>query len=110
MKRRLSLLLACLMVLSLFAGCAKTQTPAEDPAPAASPQTPDASTPSAEPAEQKTGYAFPLSDEKVTLGITLFPESYVDSYEVNEFTQWYEEKTNVHIDGTFSPQLKPRPR
>lgn len=106
MKRRLSLLLACLMVLSLFAGCAKTQTPAEDPAPAASSQTPDAPTPSAEPAEQKTGYAFPLSEEKVTLGITLFPESYVDSYEVNEFTQWYEEKTNVHIEWDILPTVE----
>jgi putative aldouronate transport system substrate-binding protein len=40
----------------------------------------------------------PLSAEKVTLRIVVPKSDAVDSWATNSFTQWYEERTNVHIE------------
>lgn len=60
MKKALALILACLMIMSMFIGCAKTETPAEKPAeapaetPAEAPaeETPAEETPAEAPAEE----------------------------------------------------------
>ncbi len=46
---------------------------------------------------------FPLSDETVELTILIPSNIYVASFEDNEFTRWYEEKTNVHITWQIVP-------
>lgn len=41
---------------------------------------------------------FPIVDEKVELTIFATKSEFVSDFETNEFTKWYEEKTNVHIN------------
>lgn len=46
---------------------------------------------------------FPLTDETVELTVLTPSNVYVQSFEDNEFTRWYEEKTNVHINWQVVP-------
>jgi putative aldouronate transport system substrate-binding protein len=46
---------------------------------------------------------FPLSEEPVELTVLTPSNIYVASFEDNEFTRWYEEKTNVHITWQIVP-------
>lgn len=39
---------------------------------------------------------FPITPEKVTLNVLIGGSAQVEDFNTNEFTQWYEEKTNVH--------------
>ena len=47
---------------------------------------------------------FPLVTEKATLKVMIPSNSLVENFETNEFTKWYEEKTNVHIEWIIVPQ------
>ncbi|MGZ9583270.1 ABC transporter substrate-binding protein [Paenibacillus marinisediminis] len=47
---------------------------------------------------------FPLSKEKVTLKVMIPSNSLVENFETNEFTKWYEEKTNVKVEWTIVPE------
>ncbi|MDF2961496.1 MAG: extracellular solute-binding protein family 1 [Paenibacillus sp.] len=50
---------------------------------------------------------FPLSKEKVTLKVFAVKSPYVEDYTTNEFTKWFEEKTNVKVEWQFAtPQDK----
>lgn len=46
---------------------------------------------------------FPLTAEKVTFRILVAASPLVEDYATNEFTRWYEEKTNVHIEWDVLP-------
>ena len=48
--------------------------------------------------------AFPVVNEKVTLKFFAPQSSTVENMETNEFTKWYEEKTNVHVSWELTPQ------
>lgn len=41
---------------------------------------------------------FPLTDEEITLSIFASVPNFVKDLETNEFTRWYEEKTNVKLE------------
>nr|WP_144923509.1 ABC transporter substrate-binding protein [Paenibacillus bovis] len=47
---------------------------------------------------------FPIVDEKVTLKVLVHGNALIENFETNEFTKWYEEKTNVHIEWEVVPQ------
>lgn len=47
---------------------------------------------------------FPLVTEKATLKVMIPSNSLVENFETNEFTKWYEEKTNVHVEWIIVPQ------
>ena len=47
---------------------------------------------------------FPIVKEKVTLKVMVPSNSLVENFETNEFTKWYEEKTNVHVEWIVVPQ------
>jgi putative aldouronate transport system substrate-binding protein len=58
--------------------------------------------PEAQSAEAGT---FPLVKDKITLKVLAVKNSSVQDYSTNEFTKWYEEKTNVKVEWQFaSPQ------
>jgi len=40
---------------------------------------------------------FPISESKIELTMFCAPSALIESMDTNEFTKWYEEKTNVHI-------------
>jgi len=74
-----------------------------------------AQTPEASPAADQVDYnalgddqvggTFPLAEETVTLQILIPSNADVGSFDLedNEFTRWYEEKTNVHIEWQMVP-------
>lgn len=45
---------------------------------------------------------FPVVKEKVEFSVFVPKSSFVSDFETNEFTKWYEEKTNVHINWSVS--------
>lgn len=47
---------------------------------------------------------YPLVKEKTTLKIMVRGNPLVENFETNEFTKWYEEKTNVHIEWEIVPE------
>ncbi|MBP1933298.1 ABC transporter substrate-binding protein [Ammoniphilus resinae] len=46
---------------------------------------------------------FPIVKDKVTLRVMVGALPFIENYETNEFTKWYEEKTNVHIEWEIVP-------
>ncbi|PZE21142.1 extracellular solute-binding protein [Paenibacillus xerothermodurans] len=46
---------------------------------------------------------YPLVKEKQTLKVFTKQDVNVEDYETNEFTKWYENKTNVHVDWEIVP-------
>lgn len=47
---------------------------------------------------------YPLVNEKTTLKVMVRGNPLVENFETNEFTKWYEEKTNVHIEWEIVPE------
>ncbi len=47
---------------------------------------------------------FPITDEPVTLRVLCVVNPRVEDIATNTFTQWYEEKTNVHVEWMVAPQ------
>ncbi|MBD2869007.1 extracellular solute-binding protein [Paenibacillus arenilitoris] len=46
--------------------------------------------------------AFPLAEQKETLRVLAIHSDFVEDYETNAFTQWYEELTNVKVEWEFA--------
>ncbi len=47
----------------------------------------------------------PISDEKATLRVFVAGEASVTSFEDNDFTRWYEDQTNVHVEWQVAPAV-----
>lgn len=47
---------------------------------------------------------FPIVKEKQNLSVFTKQDSYVEDYDTNDFTKWYEEKTNIHVKWELVPQ------
>ncbi|MDQ6422732.1 ABC transporter substrate-binding protein [Paenibacillus sp. LHD-117] len=47
---------------------------------------------------------YPIVNEKVTLKVMVRGNPLVEDFNTNEFTKWYEEKTNVHIEWEVVPE------
>lgn len=103
MKKFIALFLALIMVLSLFAGCAKKEeTPAveEKPAVEETPAT-EEETPAEETSNWQEEHPTWLCEEKTTLTVTTFDTDAASVLPVSndlEFWQFLEEYTNVHIE------------
>lgn len=59
---------------------------------------------SAEPIALSEPGAYPLVQEKTTLKVMVRGNPLVENFETNEFTKWYEDKTNVHIEWEVVPE------
>lgn len=105
-KKTLALLLALVMLLSMFAGCAKTEPesttsadPSADTSDSASASTDAAQTPVDRPDSW-------LCDEKTTLSVFTVDgvsSTYPPPSNDLPFWQWLEDYTNVHIEWDISP-------
>jgi len=87
------------------AALATTLTPgsavfAQDASPEASPAATGATVDVTSTEPQQT---YPLTDEKVTLKVTVASSPSVEDFATNEFTAWYEERTGVHIEWEIIP-------
>jgi putative aldouronate transport system substrate-binding protein len=49
---------------------------------------------------------FPIVDEKITLDVWCYQRPTVDDLWTNRMTEWYEEKTNIHINWIIVPQAE----
>lgn len=47
---------------------------------------------------------FPITEEKTELSMIIVQENYVEDYENNGFLNWYEEKTNIHMNLEVLPK------
>ena len=118
----LCLLLACVMIL---AACGKkSDAPAdtkEEAAPAAEADTEKEEAPAEEapaeeaPAEEAPAgdydengvspeHVFPIVADTMNLKVMVPNTTQVTDFSTNEFTLWYEDKTNIHVDWNVIPQ------
>ncbi len=102
MKRVISLILCLIMCNSLlFAGCARNSDTDEkegtDPVTETKEKSDDGKFEYSEPG------VFPIVNEKITLKFTAPQHHQIKDIRTNEFTKWYEEKTNVHIEWELVP-------
>ncbi len=47
---------------------------------------------------------FPIVEEKITLRVLAGQRAYVEDFNTNEFTKWFEEKTNIHLEWEVVPE------
>lgn len=96
MKKRMKVAFSVLTALSLLlAGCSggtgKAETDKEKDGAAQTVQLTEPGT-------------YPLVKEKTTLKVMVRGNPLVENFATNEFTKWYEEKTNVHIEWEVVPE------
>lgn len=114
MKRYLALLLACLMVISLFAACGKK----EEEKPADNSAAEDAGADTEEEAGDAEGEAsdvvdhgimsangeVPIVEETIEFDVNCRQVSNVTDMQNNGFVKWMEETTNVKINYEMTPE------
>lgn len=84
MKRKIALILAMLLALStLFSACGGEKT---------------VKTSDRKEITLSGVNEFPIVEEPITLSIFAVKNAYIESFEDNDFTRLFEEKTNVHLD------------
>lgn len=94
MKKLIALLLAVLMLMSVFTGCGDKQetTDPTEPTPSEDVSTPAEDNTDPEPAEEA---------ERVTLTIGLQQNALVEDYETNDYTKFLEDSLNVDLDFVY---------
>lgn len=103
MKRTVSIILTVLMILTLAACGAKDS---ETLSSQSSVSTAQESAPTQK--ELYGNIAFPLSDEKIELTVwtELLSDKKITDFNTNMQTEWYEKKTNVHINWIAVPSAE----
>lgn len=96
MRKRTRVIMGAFTAFSiLLAGCTGSQSPkGSDEAPNAG----------SEPIALSEPGTYPLVQEKTTLKVMVRGNPLVENFETNDFTKWYEEKTNVHIEWEVVPE------
>lgn len=105
-KRCLALLLAAALLVTCFAACggedSSSQSSSESSSSQAESSSKDESSESSESQPEETGTGLPLTEEPVTLRmwfqITSACRGNMTDYNDNDFYQWMEEQTGVHIE------------
>lgn len=96
MRKRTRVIMGAFTAFSiLLAGCTGSQSPK------GSNDAPNAGT---EPIALSEPGTYPLVQEKTTLKVMVRGNPLVENFETNDFTKWYEEKTNVHIEWEVVPE------
>ncbi|MBU5346285.1 ABC transporter substrate-binding protein [Paenibacillus lautus] len=96
MRKRTRVIMGAFTAFSiLLAGCTGSLSPK------GSDEAPNAGT---EPIALSEPGTYPLVQEKTTLKVMVRGNPLVENFETNDFTKWYEEKTNVHIEWEVVPE------
>lgn len=106
MKRYLALLLAIVMLLSLFTACGKTaepaaETPTEAPAEEAAAEEPTIEAPAEEVASDGEYLPLVKDGSRPTLTIGLQQIATVEDYDTNAFTLWLEEMSGIDLEFVY---------
>jgi putative aldouronate transport system substrate-binding protein len=105
MKRYLALLLACLMVISLFAACGKKEEEKEPADNAATEENKDDAAAEEEGESLMTANGeVPIVNEKMEFDVACRQVSNVTDMPTNSFVLWLEDKTNIHINYEMIPE------
>lgn len=97
MKRVLSILLCAIFVMMVvFSGCAKTEN--NNGTSETKEKVETSGTEETESSIVTKPGTFPVVKDKVTLKVLVAQSPFVQDINTNEFTQYYEDKTNVHIE------------
>lgn len=99
MKKTIALILATMMVLSLFVGCGNS-TPAETEAPKANASEQKNDTPAKGDTPEETEA---VSKEPVTLTVWIRENLRLEDYETNAMTLWLQEHANVELEFSTIP-------
>ena len=103
MKKALAILLCFVMILSVLAGCAKTETGTQTDR---KEETKKEDSKSEEKTDWKTEHPTWLCEEKTTLSIFTYDgvnANYLPPSNDLRFWQWMEDYTNVHIEWEIAP-------
>lgn len=104
MKKLVSIILVMLLALALvFTGCQKTNDAVNDTTKNNTQKEETKGEDTEENALSEPG-AFPLVKEKATISMLSLDKANIKDITTNEFTKFYEEKTNVHIEWELIPQ------
>ncbi|TVY11107.1 extracellular solute-binding protein [Paenibacillus cremeus] len=96
MKKTTLISISALLLAAGCSGGSGGDTGSKPPATAEAPAAPSAD-----------AGTFPIAKEKTTLKVLAVKSPYVQDYITNDFTKWYEEKTNIKIEWQFAtPQEK----
>ncbi|MEC0201457.1 ABC transporter substrate-binding protein [Paenibacillus lautus] len=96
MRKRTRVIMSAFTAFSiLLAGCTGSQSPKV---------ADEAQKAGTEPIALSEPGTYPLVQEKTTLKVMVRGNPLVENFETNEFTKWYEEKTNVHIEWEVVPE------
>ena len=103
MKRIFSSILCGLLVASVFAGCgnnggSSSSGSSSTPVNSDSSSSDNTGVPMSAPGE------YPIVNEKVTYTVMAPQTNYILDLQTNAYTQWLEEKTNVHIEYETVPE------
>lgn len=99
MKRIFSSILCGLLVASVFAGCGNNGgSSSSTPASSGSSSSDNTGVTMSAPGE------YPIVNEKVTYTVMAPQTNYILDLQTNAYTQWLEEKTNVHIEYETVPE------
>ena len=104
MKRLLALLLACLMVISLFAACGKKEEKPIDDSVAEESKADKVEDESEAEVETESGIQMsangevPIVEEKMEFDVVAPLLAWIPVLEENNYVNWLEEKTNIHIN------------
>ncbi len=98
----------CLVMILTFVGCGQKDPEATD---VNKPDEGEESNSSEEEDDLSPGTTtgvsapgeFPIVSEKTTLHVLIGGSAQVEDYSTNEFTKWYEDKTNVHVEFDVLP-------
>lgn len=94
-KKTVSILSMVVCVFLLFTGCtSNSQKTSENNA---------ESTATANDSKVTPPGTFPIVKDKITFKVVTVQDQTIDDINANEFTKWYEDKTNIHIDWTVLP-------
>jgi len=112
-KKVLASVISAAMLLSVMAGCSSESpssgSPAASNSPAASGGSSAAPSGSSSQAGSGSGSGlsapgeFPITDSTITLSVVAPDATYLTDLNENDFTKWYEEKTNIHVEYTQVP-------
>lgn len=98
-KKVLSSVLSAAMLLSVAAGCSSGSQPSNS---GSTSPSGSASTSAPSDSGNDSGLSapgeFPITQTPITLSVVAPDATYLTDLNENDFTKWYEEKTNIHVD------------
>ncbi|MFC5403459.1 ABC transporter substrate-binding protein [Cohnella soli] len=97
-KSFFSVIAALLLITAVLSACSSSNK--NNDAASSAP----ASNGSASGEPQTEAGTYPITKEKTTLKVMVRGNPLVEDFSTNEFTKWYEEKTNVHIEWEVVPE------